>query len=246
MRLANKKVLITAAAAGIGRATVLMFQREGAQIWAADINQAGLDSLKTELPEINTVNLDITEQNAVTAFISEAPTFDVLFNCAGFVANGSLLDCSEADWDFSFELNVKAMFLLTKAVLPSMLEQGKGNIINMASVVGVGTAAVNRFAYGTSKAAVVGMTKSIAADYVTQGIRCNAICPGTVETPSLQDRLNAFDDPDQARKDFIARQPMGRLGQADEIATLALYLASDESAYTTGVAHTIDGGWSNG
>lgn len=246
MRLSNKSALITAAAAGIGRATVHQFVREGAKVWAADIDLYGLDSLKAELPDIEVVNLDVTQIEAIQNFAATAPRFDVLFNCAGYVANGDLLNCSDSDWDFSFELNVKAMFNLTRALLPKMLERGHGNIINMASVAGVSAAPANRFAYSASKAAVVGMTKSIAADYVKQGIRCNAICPGTVETPSLQDRLNAFEDPEQARRDFVARQPMGRLGEAAEIAALAVYLASDESAYTTGVAHIIDGGWSNG
>ncbi len=246
MRLQNKTALITAAAAGIGRATVRQFVAEGAKVWAVDIDPYGLDSLKVELPDIEVINLDVTKSDAVAKLPTLTPPLDILFNCAGYVANGDLLNCSEADWDFSFELNVKAMFMITKALLPSMLQQGHGNIINMASVAGVSTAPANRFAYSASKAAVVGMTKSIAADFVKQGIRCNAICPGTVETPSLQERLNAFDDPDQARRDFINRQPMGRLGQASEIAALAVYLASDESAYTTGVAHIIDGGWSNG
>lgn len=245
MRLENKTVLITAAAAGIGRATVKAFVAEGAKVWAADIDGDGLKSLSAELPDIETMQLDVTDYAAVTAFVANSDAFDILFNCAGYVANGDLLSCSTEDWDFSFELNVKAMFQLTKAVLPGMLKQGHGNIINMASAAGVSTAAVNRFAYSATKAAVVGMTKSIAIDYVTQGIRCNAICPGTVETPSLEGRLNAFDDPEQARRDFIARQPMGRLGQASEIASLAVYLASDESAYTTGAIHVIDGGWSN-
>jgi 2-keto-3-deoxy-L-fuconate dehydrogenase len=246
VRLKKKTALVTAAAAGIGRATVAQFVAEGAEVLAVDINQEGLDSLKAEHPNILTANLDVTNTSAVNDLINATEPFDILFNCAGFVADGDLLSCTEDVWDFSFELNVKAMFLLTKAVLPGMLRQGRGSIINMSSVAGVSAAPVNRFAYCASKAAVAGMTKSIAADYVKQGIRCNAICPGTVATPSLEDRLNAFADPEQARKDFIARQPMGRLGEATEIAALATYLASDESAYTTGVTHIIDGGWSNG
>ncbi|MFN3236075.1 MAG: SDR family oxidoreductase [Pseudomonadales bacterium] len=246
MRLNKKTALVTAAAAGIGRATVAQFVAEGAEVLAVDINQEGLDSLKAEHPNILTANLDVTNTSAVNDLINATEPFDILFNCAGFVADGDLLSCTEDVWDFSFELNVKAMFLLTKAVLPGMLRQGRGSIINMSSVAGVSAAPVNRFAYCASKAAVAGMTKSIAADYVKQGIRCNAICPGTVATPSLEDRLNAFADPEQARKDFIARQPMGRLGEATEIAALATYLASDESDYTTGVTHIIDGGWSNG
>lgn len=246
MRLKNKTALVTAAAAGIGRATAAQFASEGAEVLAVDIDQAGLESLKQEYPSILIANLDVTNTAAVDKLVGDTQPFDILFNCAGYVANGDLLDCSESDWDFSFELNVKAMFLLTKAVLPGMLGQSRGSIINMSSVAGVSAAPVNRFAYCASKAAVAGMTKSIAADYVKQGIRCNAICPGTVETPSLQNRLNAFADPEQARRDFIARQPMGRLGEATEIAALATYLASDESAYTTGVHHIIDGGWSNG
>lgn len=246
MRLKSKTALVTAAAAGIGRATVKQFVAEGAEVTALDINQAGLDSLKAEHPNILTANLDVTNTAAINELVNATEPFDILFNCAGFVADGDLLSCTESTWDFSFELNVKAMFLLTKAVLPGMLRQGHGSIINMSSVAGVSAAPVNRFAYCASKAAVAGMTKSIAADYVKQGIRCNAICPGTVATPSLEDRLGAFADPEQARKDFIARQPMGRLGEATEIAALATYLASDESAYTTGVTHIIDGGWSNG
>jgi 2-keto-3-deoxy-L-fuconate dehydrogenase len=246
VRLKSKTALVTAAAAGIGRATVKQFVAEGAEVTALDINQAGLDSLKAEHPNILTANLDVTNTAAINELVNATEPFDILFNCAGFVADGDLLSCTESTWDFSFELNVKAMFLLTKAVLPGMLRQGHGSIINMSSVAGVSAAPVNRFAYCASKAAVAGMTKSIAADYVKQGIRCNAICPGTVATPSLEDRLGAFADPEQARKDFIARQPMGRLGEATEIAALATYLASDESAYTTGVTHIIDGGWSNG
>ncbi|MBB6522586.1 SDR family oxidoreductase [Pseudoteredinibacter isoporae] len=245
MRLQNKTALITAAAAGIGRSTVALFLAEGAEVWAADINQQNLDQLKADFPRVKTVRLDVTDQNAINDFVANTGNIDVLFNCAGFVANGDLLNSCEKDWDFSFELNVKSMYRLCKALLPGMIERGSGNIINMASVAGVSTAVANRLIYSASKAAVVGLTKSIAADYVTQGIRCNAICPGTVDTPSLQDRLNAFENPQQARKDFENRQPIGRLAKPGEIASLALYLASDESSYTTGVAHVIDGGWSN-
>lgn len=245
MRLKNKTALITAAAAGIGRSTVSEFLREGATVWAADINIEGLEQLKQDYPSVKTVKLDVTNAQEVNNFSATAGPIDILFNCAGFVANGDLLNSTEADWDFSFELNAKSMYRLIKALLPGMIERNYGNIINMASVAGVSTAVANRFIYSASKAAVVGMTKSIAADYIKQGIRCNAVCPGTVDTPSLQDRLNAFDDPVQARRDFEARQPIGRLAKAEEIASLVLYLASDESSYTTGVAHVIDGGWSN-
>ncbi|MEM1113161.1 MAG: SDR family oxidoreductase [Pseudomonadota bacterium] len=246
MRLAGKKALITAAAAGIGRETALQFVREGAEVWALDIDSGGLNSLAAETAQIKAQVLDLTNTGDLQSFIASAGSFDILFNCAGYVAHGDILSCSLEDWQTSFDLNVKAMYVLTKLVIPGMATAGAGSIINMASVVGVGIAAPSRFAYSATKAAVVGMTKSVACDYVSAGIRCNAICPGTVDTPSLQARLNAFDDPEKARAEFAARQPLGRLGQAEEVAALAVYLASDESAYTTGVAHYIDGGWSNG
>lgn len=241
-RLSGKKAFITAAGQGIGRASALAFAREGAMVVATDINEAALTSLKAEAPGIETRLLDVTDSTAVQAAAKAVGAVDVLFSCAGFVASGTILECEEKDYDFSFELNTKAMYRVTRAFLPAMIDNGGGSIILMSSVASSAAGVPNRFVYTASKAAVIGMTKSIAIDFITKGIRCNAICPGTVETPSLHDRINAFDDPAAARQAFIARQPMGRLGTAEEIAALALYLASDESAYTTGVAHLIDGG----
>jgi 2-keto-3-deoxy-L-fuconate dehydrogenase len=241
-RLSGKKAFVTAAGQGIGRASALAFAREGAMVVATDINAAALDSLKAEAPGIETRLLDVTDSAAVQAAAKAVGAVDVLFNCAGFVASGTILECDEKDYDFSFELNTKAMYRVTRAFLPAMIDNGGGSIILMSSVASSAAGVPNRFVYTASKAAVIGMTKSIAIDFIAKGIRCNAICPGTVETPSLHDRINAFDDPAAARQAFIARQPMGRLGTAEEIAALALYLASDESAYTTGVAHLIDGG----
>ncbi len=244
-RLAGKHALVSAAGQGIGRASALLFAREGATVHAVDINAETLASLAREAPGIRTTVLDVTDAAAVQAFIAGAGPIDVLFNCAGYVHHGTILDTGEADWDFSFNLNVRSMYWMIRAALPGMLERGGGSIINMSSVVSSVKGAPNRFIYGTTKAAVIGLTRSVAADFVGQGIRCNAICPGTVETPSLQGRINAFEDPVEARKMFIARQPIGRLGTAEEIANLALYLASDESSYTTGAVHVIDGAWSN-
>ena len=241
-RLAGKTALITAAGQGIGRASAELFAAEGAKVIACDINAESLAEL-AEVDGITAVALDVTDASALARAIQDAGPLNVLFNCAGYVASGSILDCDENDWDFSFDLNVKAMYRLTKLVLPGMLENDGGSIINMSSVASSLKGVPNRFAYCASKAAVIGMTKSIAADFVTQGIRCNAICPGTVDSPSLHDRLRATGDYEQARKDFIARQPMGRIGKAEEIAALALYLASDESGFTTGQTHAIDGGW---
>jgi len=241
-RLAGKTALITAAGQGIGRATALMFARAGAQVVASDINAASLADLDA-IDGITTLKLDVTDRDAVAAAIDTTGPLNVLFNCAGFVAAGNILECDEDAWDFSFDLNVKAMYRLCRAALPGMLTQGGGSIINMASVVSSLKGVPNRFAYGTSKAAVIGMTKGIAADFVTKGIRCNAICPGTVDSPSMHDRLRDTGSYDQALKDFVSRQPMGRVGKADEIAALALYLASDESSFTTGQTHVIDGGW---
>ena len=240
LRLTEKTALVTAAGQGIGRVAAELFSREGAEVIATDINEAALQ----DLGGCRTRYLDVTDKAAIDRLAAELGAVDILFNCAGYVANGTVLDCAEADWDFSFELNVKSMYRMIKAFLPAMLAAGGGSIINMSSVVGTLTAAPNRFVYGATKAAVIGITKSVALDYVKQGIRCNAICPGTVDTPSLQERLNAFVDPVQARRDFENRQPMGRLGSADEIANLALYLASDESSYTTGAVIPVDGGWS--
>lgn len=242
-RLAGKSCLITAAGQGIGRATAELFAREGARVLAVDINDSTLRDLAQQAGTIETVTLDLTDREAIDRLFERQDSFDVLFNCAGFVANGDILTCSEADWNLSFDLNVNSMYRLCQKVLPGMLNKGGGAIINMSSIASSVRGVPNRFAYGASKAAVIGLTKSIAADFVTRGIRCNAICPGTVESPSLHDRLRATGDYDQAMKDFIARQPMGRIGTAEEIAELVLYLASDGSRYTTGQALAIDGGW---
>lgn len=241
-RLAGKRALITGAGQGIGRATVELFAAEGAQVIAADINEQTLAEL-ARMPGVEARRLDVTDADAMRQLVDGIETLDVLFNCAGHVANGTILQCDEDDWDFSFELNVKSIFMLTKLVLPAMIARQSGSIINMASVASSLKGVPDRFAYCASKAAVIGMTKSIAADYVAEGIRCNAICPGTVQSPSLDERLRATGDYDQAMRDFIARQPMSRIGTAEEIASLALYLASDDSAYTTGQALAIDGGW---
>lgn len=241
-RLAGKQVLITAAGQGIGRSTAELFAQEGAHVIASDINDAALKELRA-VPGITVLKLDVTDAEAVDAAAADFPPLDVLFNCAGYVANGSILDCDEGDWDFSFELNAKSMFRLIRLTLPAMIERGGGSIINMSSVASSLKGVPNRFAYCASKAAVIGLTKSVAADFVTQGIRCNAICPGTVDSPSLHERLRATGDYEQALGDFIGRQPMGRIGTPAEIAALALYLASDDSAYSTGQAYAIDGGW---
>nr|WP_198136549.1 SDR family oxidoreductase [Roseobacter sp. SK209-2-6] len=242
-RLAGKTALITAAGQGIGRATAALFAAEGAQVIASDINEEALAEL-AGIDGVTALRLDVTDSAAVTSAAKDLPALDVLFNCAGYVANGTILDCSEKDWDFSFDLNVKAMYRLIQLTLPAMLEQGGGSIINMSSVASSIKGVPNRFAYCASKGAVIGLTKSVAADYVTKGIRCNAICPGTVDSPSMHGRLRATGNYEQALKDFVARQPMGRIGTAEEIASLALYLASDDSAFTTGQTHAIDGGWS--
>jgi 2-keto-3-deoxy-L-fuconate dehydrogenase len=239
-RLAGKTVLITGAGQGIGRASAALFAAEGARVWATDVNAAALEGLLG----CTARRLDVLDGAEIESVFAEAGPLDALFNCAGFVAPGNVLEGSQSDWDFSFDLNVTAMFRTIRAALPAMIAKGGGSIVNMASIVGAPKAAPNRCAYGMSKAAVVGLTKSVAADYVTQGIRCNAICPGTIETPSLHDRLRATGDVEEALAAFRARQPMGRLGQPQEIAALALYLASDESAFMTGQALMIDGGWS--
>jgi 2-keto-3-deoxy-L-fuconate dehydrogenase len=243
-RLQGKVALLTAAGQGIGKATALAFANEGATVWATDINQSALDALAAERPGINIRRLDVRDEKAVQALVTEIGMVDVLFNCAGFVHHGTILECEEKDWDFSFDLNVKSMYRTCRAVLPGMLKAGKGNIVNMSSGASSVKAAPNRFVYGATKAAVIGLTKAIAADFIKQGIRCNAICPGTVESPSLEQRIAAQGDLEKARAAFVARQPMGRLGHPEEIAALALYLASDESAFTTGQIHIIDGGWS--
>jgi len=241
-RLVGKTALVTAAAQGIGRATALAFAREGALVLATDINTAGLEALAREA-ELETRELDVTDADAIRALAADIDTPEVLFNCAGFVHHGSVLDCGEEDWDFTLELNLRSMYRMVRAFLPGMRAHGRGSIINMSSVASSVRGVPNRFVYGVSKAAIIGLTKSIAADFVADGIRCNAICPGTVETPSLHERIQALPDPEAARRDFIARQPMGRLGRPEEIAALAVYLASDEAAFTTGSIHVIDGGW---
>ena len=240
-RLDGKKLIVTAAAQGIGRACVEAFQTEGATVIATDINETELAGLK-HLPNIETRILNVLNGDEISKIAEELGTVNVLFNCAGFVHHGSILNCDETEWDFSFELNVKAQYRMIRAFLPGMLSNGGGSIINMASVCSSVKGIVQRAVYGASKAAVIGLTKSVSADYLRDGIRCNCICPGTVQSPSLDERINAFDDPVQARKDFIARQPLGRLGSATEIAAIAVYLASDESAYTTGQPFIIDGG----
>jgi len=234
---------VTAAGAGIGQATALIFAAEGAEVIATDINA---DALGPAADAGCTVHqLDVTDGAAVTRFAASVGAPDILFNCAGFVHHGTILDCDDDAFDFSFNLNVRSMFRVTRAFLPSMIDNGGASIVNMASVVSSIIAAPNRFVYGATKAAVIGMTKGIAADFVTHGIRCNAICPGTVDSPSLQARMRAQGDYETARAAFVARQPMGRIAGAEEVAKLALYLASDESAFVTGQAMTVDGGWSN-
>ena len=245
-RLAGKIAFITAAGQGIGRGAALAFAREGAQVWATDVNAKTLADLEGkdaggEKP-IRTRVLDVLDEAAIAKVAAEAGQIDVLFNCAGFVHHGTILDCMPKDWDFSFNLNVKSMYLVTRALLPGMLKKGGGSIINMSSIASSVKGLPNRFVYGATKAAVIGLTKAIAADYVKQGIRCNCIGPGTVDTPSLGERINAFTDPVQARKDFIARQPMGRLGSVEDITGILVFLASDESKFATGNMYSIDGG----
>jgi 2-keto-3-deoxy-L-fuconate dehydrogenase len=245
-RLSGKKALITAAGAGIGRATALAFAHAGAQVLATDIDAKALATLAAEHSAITAKPLDVTHAEDVRALVEASGPFDVLFNCAGYVHAGTILDTDDASWQRSFAINVDSMFQLCKAVLPGMLERGKGSIINMSSVASSVKGVPNRFAYSTTKAAVIGLTRSIAADFVARGVRCNAICPGTVKTPSLGERVRALGGDEAAHwQNFIARQPMGRLGAPEEIAALALYLASDESAFTTGTIHVVDGGWSN-
>jgi 2-keto-3-deoxy-L-fuconate dehydrogenase len=240
-RLAGKIAFITAAGQGMGKAAAIAFAREGAKVWATDIKSGPLDEL-AGVAGVTTRQLDATDEQAIVKLAAEVGAIDVLLNCAGVVHHGNILDCTPKDWDFSMNVNVRSMYLVTRAFLPGMLAQKRGSIINMASIASSMRGLPNRLVYGTSKAAVIGLTKAIAADYVKHGIRCNAVCPGTIDTPSLADRINAFPDPLQARKDFIARQPMGRLGTVDDMVPLFVYLASDESAFATGTTFSVDGG----
>lgn len=243
-RLAGKTALVTAAAAGIGRAAVEAFAREGATVIATDIDKAGLESL-TGLSNVQTAVLDVTDRDAIASLTEVHSDLDILFNVAGWVHHGTIEMCERADWDRSLLINLTSMYELSRAVLPNMVAHGGGVILNMSSVASSVTGAPNRFAYGATKAGVIGLTKAIAADYVAKNIRCNAICPGTVDTPSLHGRMSAQGDYEAAREMFVARQPMGRLGTAEEIANLALYLVSDEANFTTGAIHVVDGGWTN-
>jgi 2-keto-3-deoxy-L-fuconate dehydrogenase len=239
-RLKGKRAFVTAGAAGIGRASAIAFAREGASVFATDIDEKGLALLARDgISEV--ARLDVRDTSAVAEMAKRVGPIDILMNAAGFVHNGTVLDCSDEDWDFSFDLNVKSMHRTIRAFLPGMLEKGRGSIVNISSAAGVFKAAPNRYVYGATKAAVAALTRAVAADFITRGIRCNCICPGTIETPSMLNRAAAAGP--GGREMFVARQPMGRLGTAEEIASLALYLASDESAFTTGVAHIIDGGW---
>jgi len=242
-RLNAKTCLVTAAGQGIGRASALAMAAEGARVIGTDMNPDALSDLAKQGME--TRILDVTDPDQIAAVAQELGAPDVLFNCAGYVAHGTILDCEEDSWHFSLSLNMTAMYRMLRAFLPGMIAAGGGSIINMSSAASSVIAAPNRFVYGATKAGVIGMTKSVAADFIAQGIRCNAICPGTVESPSLEDRIRAQGDYETARAAFISRQPIGRIGKAEEVAALVVYLASDESAYTTGAIHVIDGGWSN-
>lgn len=242
-RLQGKRAVVTAAGQGIGRASALAMAREGAWVLATDVNEAALASLAAEGLETRVLN--VRDPASIAAAVAAAGKVDALFNCAGFVAAGTILDCDEDQWAFSMDLNMTAMYRMCRAFLPGMIAGGGGSIVNMASVAGSVIAAPNRFVYGATKAGVIGLTKSIAADFISKGIRANAICPGTVESPSLDQRLRDTGDYEAAKASFIARQPIGRIGKPEEIAALVVYLLSDESSYTTGVAHVIDGGWAN-
>jgi NAD(P)-dependent dehydrogenase (short-subunit alcohol dehydrogenase family) len=242
-RLQNKSVIITAAGQGIGRETVIHFLKEGANVIATDINRSNkLEKLKKDYPEITIYSLDSTDSLAIKKFADTIKKVDVLFNCVGFVHQGTILECEEKDFDFSFNVNVKSMYFMIKNIIPKMIKQKSGVIINVASVVSSIKGVKDRFAYGTTKAAVIGLTKSIAVDFLKHNIRCNAIAPSTIHTTSWENRVNALPDPSKAKKEFIERQPMGRLGKPEEVAALAVYLASDESAFSTGVVYSLDGG----
>ncbi|AJK48931.1 short-chain dehydrogenase/reductase SDR [Burkholderia plantarii] len=241
MRLEGKVAVVTAAGAGIGQAAVHALARDGAQVWATDVKPELLGAFDG-VANVRTAPLDVMNRAAINAFFATLPRVDVLFNCAGFVHNGTILEATDEDWSFAFDLNVRSMFWTIRAALPAMLKNGGGSIVNMASVASSIRGLPNRFVYGASKAAVIGLTKAVAADYVLQGIRCNAISPGTVDTPSLQQRINAYDDPEAARKAFVARQPMGRIARAEEIAPIVTFLASDDAAFVTGQTYSVDGG----
>jgi 2-keto-3-deoxy-L-fuconate dehydrogenase len=242
-RLAGKTAFLTGAAAGIGRATALAYAREGAVVIATDVDVAGLDALKKEQPQIETARLDVLNPAECDAIGTRWPQIDVLLNIVGYVHHGTILECSPEDWARSFDLNVHSMFRTIRSVLPGMIERCAGSIVNISSIASSIKGIPNRSVYGATKAAVIGLTKSVAVDFVTKGIRCNAICPGTIDSPSLAGRMAALGDLEAARKAFIARQPMQRLGKPEEVAALAVYLGSDESAFTTGSTHIIDGGW---
>ena len=243
-RLQGKTAFLTAAGQGIGRATAEAFAAEGARVIATDLSAELLKKLSGDVAGIETFTLDVLDTGAVAKAAERAGPVDILFNCAGFVHNGTILDCGEKDWDFSFDLNIKSMWRTIRAFLPGMLERGGGSIVNMSSGASSIKGAPNRFVYGATKAAVIGLTKSVAIDFIRQGVRCNAICPGTIQSPSLEDRINALPgNYEENRAAFVARQPMGRLGTVEEIAALAVYLAADESAFVTGTAISIDGGW---
>ena len=241
-RLQEKQIIVTAAGQGIGKATAIAFHKEGAHVTATDLNDKTLADLNKEYPEIKVQKLDSTDNNAILEFTKSLDKVDVLFNAVGFVHHGTILDCEEKDWDFSFDVNIKSMYFMCRAILPLMIKQNGGSIINISSIASSLKGLPNRFVYGASKAAIIGLTKSIASDFVKQNIRCNAIAPGTVFSPSWQERVNQSPDPVQAKKDFIARQPMGRIGTAEEIASMAIYLAGDESTFTTGNTFSVDGG----